>query len=160
MQYWIRLISFLFLCQKITRLWKTILSGFGGSFSFLVPLPSRALVTCMVINACLACFAWQTKEKEGLLVVYSLLGSEKVRKQIPCTMCCATNRADRPFFLKKKRRGKKSGKVLWKMDIEIIIKKSRTRVKYFEPNWPFDGEVNGPQFNQFNQFIYLIHFAT
>ena len=46
------------------------------------------------------------KEKEGLLVVYSLLGSEKVGKKIPCTMCCATNRADRPFFKKKEKRKK------------------------------------------------------
>ena len=44
------------------------------------------------------------------------------------------------------------------MDIEIIIKENRTRVKYFEPNWPFDREVNGPQFNQKAGRIYFIYF--
>ena len=29
--------------QKITRPWRTILSGFAGSVSFFVPLPSRAI---------------------------------------------------------------------------------------------------------------------
>lgn len=43
------------------------------------------------------------------------------------------------------------------MDIEIIIKKNRTRVKYFDPNWPFDREVNGPQFNQKAGRIYFIY---
>lgn len=40
--YWIRLIRFQFLHLKISRPWNTVLSGFGGSLSFFVPLPSHA----------------------------------------------------------------------------------------------------------------------
>ena len=48
--------------QKITRPWKTIFSGFAGSLSFLVPLPS-----CTISHACghlrVSCCARRTTEK-------------------------------------------------------------------------------------------------
>ena len=54
--------------QKITRPWKTILSGFAGSLFFVVPLPSLAFSHAWSFT-CLGRFARRTKKKERLLVV-------------------------------------------------------------------------------------------
>ena len=44
------------------------------------------------------------------------------------------------------------------MDIEIIIKKKQNTCQIFWAHWPFDREVNGPQFNQKAGRIYFIYF--
>ena len=73
--------------QKITRPWKTILSGFAGSLSFFVPLPSRAIsharghcVPRVLLDG--------LQKKQRLLVVYrsriTHLGPLTVRKIVPC----------------------------------------------------------------------------
>ena len=54
--------------HKITRPWKSILSCFAGSLSFVVPLPSRAFSHARGICG-LGRFARRTKKKERLLVV-------------------------------------------------------------------------------------------